>query len=225
MKKFVYFFLPVLLLSSCSILQNASKRELADGKYKLKTEGKKYNCYLQNKDDRITIYELPNKILDSLPREMEIYPPAKQRLIKLSLDKDILTALFKIRPSTQNLPTQLNTNFNANIYLGLRTDIYRIHYKKNPLDIYERQINHFGFSGGFFLGIGNTTMNTSTTNNAIESEYDGFVLQKGVAGILAINKLTIGLSLGFDSLLDKNNKTWIYENKPWFGIMLGLNLN
>lgn len=65
----------------------------------------------------------------------------------------------------------------------------------------------------------------STTNNAIATEYDGLILQKGIAGIVAINKLTIGVSVGFDDLLDRNNKNWIYENKPWFGLMLGLNLN
>lgn len=63
----------------------------------------------------------------------------------------------------------------------------------------------------------------STTNNAIATEYDGLILQKGIAGIVAINKLTIGVSVGFDDLLDRNNKNWIYENKPWFGLMLGLN--
>ena len=68
-------------------------------------------------------------------------------------------------------------------------------------------------------------MTPSTTNNAFSTEYDGLVLQKGIAGIVAINKLTIGISVGLDNLLGKNNKTWIYENKPWFGLMLGLNIN
>ena len=95
----------------------------------------------------------------------------------------------------------------------------------NPPDIYQRQINHFSFSGGLFLGLGNTALNPSTTDNNISIEYDGLVLQKGIAGIVAVNKLTIGVSLGFDKLLDKNSKTWIYQNKPCFGLMLGLNLN
>lgn len=169
---------------------------------------------------------MPGKISTSLPNQLAVYLPTKQRLFKPSLDIDILTALFKVRPQVKNfLPTQLTANFNGNIYVGHRTDIYQIHYKKNPLDIYKRQINHFGFSGGLFLGLGNTAMNSSTTNNLISTEYDGIILQKGIAGIVAVNKLTIGVSIGFDNLLDKNSNTWIYENKPWFGLMLGLNLN
>jgi len=226
MKVFLNLCLSIVLLNSCSTIQNKAKYELSDGKYKLKTEGKKYNCYVENSEDSITIYKLPDKLSISLPNKMHAHLPTNQRLIKLSLDIDVLTALVKVRQQIKNvLPTQLNTNFNGNIYVGYRTDIYQIKYKKDPRDIYQRQINHFGFSGGLFSGLSNTAVNPSTTYNAISTEYDGLVLQKGVAGIVAVNKLSIGVSVGFDNLLDKNNKTWIYEGTPWFGLMLGLNLN
>ena len=75
------------------------------------------------------------------------------------------------------------------------------------------------------MGLGNTIITPTTTNNVISSEYDGIILQKGIAGIIAVNKLTVGLSLGSDNLLDVNQNFWIYQNKPWFGLMLGLNLN
>ena len=39
------------------------------------------------------------------------------------------------------------------------------------------------------------------------------------------NNITAGLALGFDNLLDKNKKIWIYENKYWIGLTFGLNLN
>ncbi len=63
------------------------------------------------------------------------------------------------------------------------------------------------------------------TKNGILTEYDGLIFQKGISGIIAVNKLTVGLSLGSDNLLDHNKKKWIYENKLWYGLMLGLNLN
>ena len=226
MIKLLYIVCISLCFCSCATLQNNAKYELADGAYKLKIDGKKYNCYIENNHDSLTLYSLPSKIATNLPNQLLVNIPTKHRLIKPSLDIDILTALFKVRPAAKNiLPTQLNANFNGNIYIGYRRDIYQIHYKKNPLSIYQQQINHFGFSAGMFLGLGNTAMNPSTTNNNIANEYDGLVLQKGIAGILAVNKLTIGVSIGYDNLLDQNKKFWIYENKPWFGLMLGLNLN
>ncbi len=226
MKNFIYITLISTFLLSCATLQNSAKYELVDDTYKLKIDGKKYNCYVENKNDSIIIYKLPSKIATNLPPQVDTDVPTNQRFIKASLDIDVLTALLKIRPEIKNgLPIQLNTNFNGNVYVGHRTDIYHIKYKKNPLDIYKRQINHIGLSGGLFLGLGNTALNPSTTNNAITTEYDGLVLQKGIAGIVAINKLTVGLSMGFDNLLDENKHTWLYQNKSWFGLMLGLNLN
>jgi hypothetical protein len=226
MKVTVYLFVSLLVLNSCASIQNSSKYELADGKYKVKKEGKKFDCYVQNMPDSIIIYKLPGKTTTSLTPQMEVYLPTKQHFIKSSFDVDIITALLKIRPPAKKaLPTQLNANFNGNVYVGLRNDIYQIHYNRNPLDVYQRQVNHFGFSGGVFIGMANTAINPSTTANAISTEYDGLVLQKGVAGIVAVNKLTIGVSIGFDNLLDKNQKDWLYKNKPWFGLMLGLNLN
>ena len=225
-KVYVSMLLGMYMLNSCATIQNNSKYELVDGNYKLKIDGRKYDCYVENSTDSIIIYNLATNISTSLPQQAVVFMPLQQHFIKPSFDIDILTALFKIRPKSKNsLPTQLNANFNGNIYVGRRTDIYQVHYKKSPVNTYKRQINHFGFSTGFFVGVGNTAMTPSTTNNGISSEYDGLVLQKGIAGIIAVNKLTIGLSLGFDNLLDHNKKSWIYNNKPWYGLMLCLNLN
>jgi len=72
--------------------------------------------------------------------------------------------------------------------------------------------------------LGNTAINASTAPNQA-LEYDGVVFQKGIAGLFAINKLTVGLSIGNDRLLDKNQYDWEYHHKIWYGLMLGLNLN
>jgi hypothetical protein len=224
LKLLLYFSFATLVLTSCTTLQNGAKYDLADGKYRLKTGGQRFNCYVKNTTDSIKIYNYTTKVFTYLTPET--YSPINQRFIKPSFDIDVLTALFKIRPPSLGiLPTQLNTNLNGSIYMGHRTDVYHIQYKKNSLDMYQRQINHFGFSSGLFVGLGNTAMTPSTTNNAISVEYDGIILQKGIAAILAINKLTIGLGFGLDTLMDKYKHEWIYQNKPWFGLMFGLNLN
>ncbi|WP_026464424.1 hypothetical protein [Adhaeribacter aquaticus] len=227
MAKILCIFISILVFfCSCTRIQNPSKYELAEGRYKLKMEGKLYNVYLQNLEDSLILYKLPGKIYTYIPKEAANYYGVKQQLTKSSLDVDVLTALFKIRPPVKDvLPIQFNTNFNGNVYVGRRKDVYHINYKKNDLGVFGRQINHFGFSAGGFIGMGNTAMNASTTANGIAADYDGLIVQKGIAGILAINKLTAGVSLGFDNLLDPNKRYWIYQNKPWFGLVLGLNLN
>lgn len=216
----------MLILSGCATLKNNALHDLKDGMYQVRIENKNHDVYLDSEGDSIRINDISSKISSIFPLKTEAYLTLNQKLIKSSLDLDILTALFKIRTEVKNkIYTQLNANFNGNIYLGYRTDIYHIEYLKNPIGKFHRHINHFGFSGGFFLGLGNTAMTPTTTNNLITQEYDGILLQKGVAGIVAINNLTIGLSVGIDTLLDENKNVWLYQNKPWYGLMLGLNLN
>ncbi len=109
--------------------------------------------------------------------------------------------------------------------MGYRTDTYVLHYKDSPLGISKRNITHFGFSFGGYMGMGGTAMNPWVTNDQIALEYDGVVWTKGLAGIIALNNFTTGLALGWDHLLDKNKKYWIYQGKPWIGFVFGLNLN
>ncbi|MBC7651910.1 MAG: hypothetical protein H7101_09180 [Deinococcales bacterium] len=223
---FILLLAAPILLASCATLKDNAKYVLADGKYQLQTGKEKSLCYVENNIDSINIYYLPSKAYTNLPVQSTVHILQTYKLVMPSLDIDILTALFKIRPQIANvLPTQLNANFNGNIYIGYRKDIYKIYYTKNALGNSQRQINHFGFSGGLFFGLSNTALTPSTTNSGIATDYDGMVLQKGVAGIFAVNKLTIGLSVGVNNLLDRNKAFWIYEQKPWFGLMLGLNLN
>ncbi|WP_028523627.1 hypothetical protein [Runella limosa] len=211
-------------LSGCATLQNHSKYELADGMYKIKVNGQRFDAYIRNTNDSIVLYQPHTKISNPLPPLSTTKLINNQQLIKYSLDIDVMTSVFKIRPKTTDLPTQMNSNLNGNLYLGYRKDIYHIKYVENPVFDFQRQVNHIGFSGGVFLGVGNTAMNASTANG-LAYDYDGIVLQKGISGIFAINKLTIGLSIGTDHLLDKNRTIWQYQNKPWYGLMLGLNLN
>jgi len=216
----------VLIFLCCSTLKNNAKYDLADGKYQQKIDHVKVDSYINNEADTIMVHNLAAGSVTSLPNKILFDLQTHYKFKKPSLDIDIITALLKIRPQAKNiLPPQLNTNFNGNVYVGYRADIYNIHYKKSALGLSERVVNHFGFSIGGFIGFGNTAMTPSTTNNSITTEYDGMVFQKGVAGIIAINKLTIGLGIGFDNLFDKNKSRWIYENEPWFGLVLGLNLN
>jgi hypothetical protein len=56
-------------------------------------------------------------------------------------------------------------------------------------------------------------------------EYNGMVLTRGLAFMVGINTLTVGLGVGWDYLTDRDKDIWIYQNKPWYGLTLGLNLN
>ena len=86
-------------------------------------------------------------------------------------------------------------------------------------------MNHTEIDAGAFAGLGTTPINASVTENNVTAEYDGLVLQKGVAVFIGIQNLSIGVGLGWDQLMDKYRIYWIYREKPWIGLVLGLKLS
>lgn len=234
-KKLQITILACIFLCSCSVLQKTSKQEISDGYYMKKAKNEKSKVYVDYSDDDIKVYETVSQnktaIVDTLKSaktissRISINENYNLNLLQHSLDIDLLTIPLKFRFSEKGVPPQLNSNLNASIYVGYRTDIYKIRYRNNPLQFKELNVTHFAYSIGIFNGLGNTFMSPTNTNNLLQEEYDGVVWSKGIVGILGINNFTFGISLGFDNLLDKNGPIWIYENKPWVGLALGLNLN
>ena len=222
-------------LMSCSMVQKTGEKGFDDGFYTQKVKGNKQVVYMDNDDD--TLYICPtrivneNTIIDTLqvyqvfPVEIDADFVPTTSLIKPTFDLDFLTIPLKFRLPQGNVTSQLNTNLNGAVYFGFRQDRYVINYETNPFGKSERDINHLGFSFGVFTGLGNTFMSPTNTDNVLQQEYDGIIWNKGIAGILAVNRFSIGLSLGIDHLLDKNHTIWIYQKKPWLGLAFGLNLN
>lgn len=212
----------IILLSSCASIEQIHKNELSDGSYKQIDAIKNKSVQIENLNDTIAVYY---NAMQSINLPMYNSKQENIQFKKLSFDVDLITIPVKYRPSIKGIPNQLTTDINASIYLGIRNDLYKINYSKSISGLYKRKIHHVGFSIGSILGIGNTLVNEHYTSSQITNEYQGIVLSKGIAGIVAINNYTIGLSYGFDQLLDKNRLFWVYQQKPWLGLTLGLNIN
>lgn len=169
------------------------------------------------KDNEFSFKDLESNILAEIVRFDDI---KKLSLSRLVLDFDVITIPFKIRPSVKGFPEQMNATFNGALYLGKRKDRYTIEKKNDKI-----KLNGFGFGYGAFLGVGSVTMNPFVLQETINYEYDGFVVQGGLAGIYDAKRFNFGLATGVDMLMDKNRKNWIYQGKPWIGMLFGIQLN
>ena len=208
-----------LFLQSCATLRESPKYQLSDGYYNFRQTDSKYiKVYIKSENDSVTIHPI-----DGEP-PITIEPLKDEYFRKNSFDIDVMTILFKYRPKSTTIPHQLNTNFNGNVYLGYRVDRFQIDFEKTPAG-QRKTFRHNGLTFGLFGGIGSTPVNTWTTANQIADEYDGVVLSRGFAVMVGLNSLTVGVGVGWDYLTDRDKKLWIYQNKPWFGLTLGLNLN
>jgi hypothetical protein len=224
----------VFMLSSCESLKESSKYQFVEGYYKVSVKGKTENLYVLTGDDTIKAYrslDISGEKIDTTHAFLFAFPPVRPNnfsstsFTRNTLDFDILTVLFKYRFPVNGFPPQLNASFNGALYLGYRTDVYKLSYKTTPMRYVKRSVTHYGYSIGLFSGFGTARIDEYDTEGALNYEYDGLVNLTGVAIIAALDKLTAGLTIGVDHLLDKNNSVWINNGKPWIGISLGLNLN
>jgi hypothetical protein len=115
----------------------------------------------------------------------------------------------------------MNSNFNAALYIGGRKDFFSFKQHKEVLRSIP-YIRQTGFDAGLFAGFGITFMSPTNTEGRTGQEYDGIVFQKGAAVFFTFDRISVGLACGFDNLIGADSKIWIYNNKPWFGLALGI---
>ncbi|MGV8827421.1 MAG: hypothetical protein ACWA6U_03785 [Breznakibacter sp.] len=223
----------IVVLASCNTLEKASLHGLNSGYYKLKSDNiNAQNVYLDVTDEKIDVYHhikrQPDKkqfmtihlntTTDSLMLNQMVFK-------KQSLDVDITSIIIKYRSSVSGLPAQLTTDLNMALFVGWRFDYYHIWSKRDPLGRSYHKISSRGYDFGIFAGPGTTLISPFTTQNKRTDEYNGMLIQTGIAGFIESNVASFGLAIGYDYLLNSDRKIWIYNNKPWVGFIVGIALN
>ena len=228
-----------LCLSGCFVIKNTPKYTLTEGEFKASgitagIDSTNRQVFVMHTDDTIRVYPivqqmgvkraLPTAILQLEPTRLSA-GASRYSFTNASFDIDFLTIPFKYRPALSGVARQLNTTLNGAVYVGYRQDRYGVSYRRNLLGLYNRRFTHYGFSIGGFTGLGAAVINPTVTQNQVSIEYDGVVWSKGAAAILGIDNFTLGLAAGWDVLLDADRTVWLYNSKPWIGLVFGLNIN
>ncbi|MBL7846415.1 MAG: hypothetical protein JNL40_03015 [Cyclobacteriaceae bacterium] len=219
------------LLGACSTIEKSSRHAFDSGYYSHKTDtGGKEDVYLDVTEEKVTVYSLDNgkpaqpKL--ALPiREADSLHITSSRFSKKGLDVDITSVLFKYRAATKELPAQLSAELNVALYAGWRRDFYTIKATRDPLGKNQYRVVNRGFDFGILAGTGSTPISPSTTNNAISKEYNGMILELGLAAFVESSFASFGLAVGFDHLLSSDRSVWIYHQKPWVGFVVGIAIN
>jgi hypothetical protein len=206
----------LILCSCCSGFNSLPKYGLVDRYYQLSDSKGKQKVYAQVKDDSIEIF-----LSDHSRFEV---PSKSYSLSASSFDIDVITEPFKYRPGASGFPRQVNASFNGNVYVGYRIDKFKIRYTNTPGGT-KKEINHLALTGGTFAGFGATFVSPWTTNYQTLDEYEGLVLSRGFTAMIGLKSLTFGLGVGWDFLTDRDKSIWIYQNKPWYGVTIGLSVN
>lgn len=222
-----------LLLGSCSVVGHVT--QLDDDYYRLVRRkspqllvsalhaGKQF--YVQQHADTLLLTP-PHGTGVSLSHRYQLQPNERVLLLRRRLDLDVFTIPFKVRPPRGGVPVQLNTNFNAAIYVGRRLDFYSLRTKRTTPFGATPHIQATGIGYGAFVGAGSTIVNPDVTGQrATIAEYEGLVLHGGLATIYDARAFNIGVAAGIDQLMGTDGRYWVYRHKPWFGVLFGLDLN
>jgi hypothetical protein len=208
------------LLTACGTIRDSPKYQLGDDVYDYRQKGTRYQkAIVYVEEDTIKIFSTDKPYASIIPA-----PAEDQFFLKRSFDIDVMTVAFKYRPGTATLPRQLNTDFNGNAFIGYRLDRFRIRVKDTPAGV-KKSYAHRGITLGAFGGIGSSSITPWTTNNQTTEEYNAFILSRGLAVMVGVNSLTVGAGVGWDYVTDRDKDIWIYQNRPWYGLTVGLNLN
>ena len=230
----IYAGILILSLLSCTPVEKIAFHDLSTGYYKMKTpDNEPSKVYVKVNDDSIAVYRTIDEgkqisVDPSAPRGTSIAairkgdPFYRSCFVKNSADIDLSTVLLKYRPARGGVPNQLNANLNAAIYVGFRKDYYKMVTNTSPLHEESTFCSHTGFDFGLFAGFGITQINPTVTKDKVSQEYDGIIFQKGVGLFITLERMSVGIVLGFDNLMDGNKNVWLYNQKPYIGLSLGI---
>ena len=235
--KTIRFLLAIIIFTlavSCAPLDEFYSHEFSSGYYKLKDPGTNpEKVFVSLYEDSIVVYpvsgegkSLKPEISKSRGIDISSINPGSylynNSFIRTSLDIDLSTVLLKYRPATPNVSSQLSTNVNGILYAGFRKDYFRMKTRVSPLSSVQTSVRHTGFDFGLFAGIGVTPVNPTVTMLRSIQEYDGIVFQKGFSIFATYENMSVGVAVGFDNLIGKDRNIWIYNQKPWIGLVLGI---
>jgi len=219
-------------LTSCGVIEKASRHGFNSDYYELISDkNKTEKVYLDVSDDEIKAYRMTENGLDDTAMMAISLPLADSlsnfpmKFKRKSLDLDLTAVLLKCRLPLEDRPAQMQTDFNVALYAGWRTDNFRIRKEMDPLGKLRNEIIHSGYDFGIFAGTGATLIGPFSTNNIITDEYNGMIIEFGLAGFLETDFASFGIAGGFDYLLSPDRNSWIYTNKPWIGLIVGIALN
>lgn len=220
------------LLSACSVIEQSSTHGFNSGNYSLNTPSEKHQqVYLDVSDTAVRIFSKDSvspgaePTTTMFPGQTTDIDYSGWRFSKTSLDIDITSILLKYRFGNDGRQGELITDFNAALYAGWRKDNFKVKQAKDPLGNKPLRLSNSGFDFGAFAGLGSAAINSYSTAGVITDEYNGLIVQCGVAGFLETKWVSFGISVGYDFLANSDHKYWVYHKKPWLGLIIGIALN
>ena len=195
----ILILIVLISLNSC-FPSHKFTQALPEGNYFIKQGNKKEIARAYTFND--TVYLVKNGTTNTFSDYLGSLQQ-KEIFIRHSFDIDAFTTPFKFRPGIDDVPPQLNSTLNGAVYLGYRSDHF-VFRNKNVMSAVEKKFSQkIGYGIGGFFGLSAALLNPRVLRNAIDYEYDGFVLEYGSAILISYGNFNTGIAIGADALIDR----------------------
>lgn len=129
---------------------------------------------------------------------------------------------FRREAIKDTVPAQATTGFNAGIALGWK--LSKIHWRPNK-NAFNSQTQRYSLGGGLLFSMGAVELNEKNTRDPqLQFPRSVPVLTYGGLVTLGMGSLNLGLAAGIDRTFTEQTDGWLYQDKPWWGLVLGLDV-
>jgi len=137
-----------------------------------------------------------------------------------------VTIPFKVRFETEERPYNLTTSVNVGFTRSWKKIFhsYRPITKSKDSEPFATKTSQFEMGLAPFLGITAVDLNSSNTNDVVTTNRKVFGVSLGIFGMVGVDDFDIGIGIGVDHGFSDQSSDWIYQNKPWVGLILGIDL-
>jgi len=156
--------------------------------------------------------------------------PAKRNIFAYLDTKFMLQTLaipLKIRPELTGpeygnaFPQQVEAGFNFGFAFGwkLNKNVYR-----STPNLLGLNTNRISVAPGLLLNFGSTALTDKNTRPAFTVERKSFTYSGGLVLLFGFNNVNFGICRGVDYVTGPGKGDWVYQGKPWTGIIVALDL-
>ena len=135
-----------------------------------------------------------------------------------------LTIPLKVRFGQGSVPYEAEPSINFGVAFGWKFThyVYQNYYHEKTRLFLNKSSNRYSLTPGVFVGPG--VVELTAKNSQVPDDRNVLSFSYGAMLVFGINRLNIGVALGFDNAVANNDKDWIYQSKPWLGATISLDL-
>lgn len=175
------------------------------------------------------------------PADFGLFPNSQPKLFNhggFTLDKDRptfrynqgqwflqpITVALKFRGEAirDTIPAQVEAGFNVGFAYGYKITKTWWHPHRN---LFDQQTERVALAIAPLLSMGSVELSDKNTRDPKQQFVRRVpLLSYGLMVALSFNSVTVGGVRGWDKTFTKGTDGWVYEGKPWWGLVLGIDL-